>query len=75
MLYPYPGYCGTVVQISQQFGTGMNVVQNSQKFRGPVVPAGKYTPSGEAFDLKWTISSKLHMACSHWANVPEAIRR
>ena len=32
MLYPYPGYCGTVVQISQQFGTGMNVVQNSQKF-------------------------------------------
>ena len=60
MLYPYPGYCG--------------VVQILRKFRVRVIPAGKYTPLGKEFDLKWRISSNLHMACSHWANVPEAIR-
>ena len=53
----------------------MDVVQNSQKFRVRVIPAGKCTPSGEEFDLKWRISPNLHMACSHWANVPEAIRK
>ena len=52
----------------------MDVVQNSQKFRVRVIPAGKYAPSGEEFDLKWRISSNLHMACSYWANVPDAIR-
>ena len=52
----------------------MDVVQNSQKFRVRVIPAGKYPPSGEDFFLKWRISSNLHMACSHWANAPEAIR-
>ena len=54
--------------------TGMDVVQNSHKFRVRVIPAGKYTPSGEELDLKWRISSNLHMSCSHWANAPEAIR-
>ena len=52
----------------------MDVLQNSQKFRVRVIPAGKYTPSGEELDMKWRISSNLHMASSHWANVPEAIR-
>ena len=52
----------------------MNVVQNSQKFRVRVVPTGKNTPSGKGFDLKWKIASNLHMPCSHWANIPEAIR-
>ena len=33
-------------------GTDMDVVQNSQKFRVWVIPAGKYTPSKEEFDLK-----------------------
>ena len=61
MLNPYPGYCGTLVQILQ-------------KFRVRVIPAGKYTPSGEEFDLKWRVSSNLRMACSHWANIPEVTR-
>ena len=52
MFYPYPGYCDTGVQNLQKFGygyecrpeltevpgTGMDLVQNSQKFRVRVVP-------------------------------------
>ena len=53
--------------------TGVDVVQNIQNIRVPVIPAGKYTPSGEELDLKWRISSNLHMTCSRWPNVPEAI--
>ena len=49
----------------------MNVVQNSQKFRVREYP-GKYTPSGEEFDLKRRISSNLH-GTFYSANVPEAI--
>ena len=34
MLYPYPGYCGTgPTELTEVPGTGMNVIQNSQKFR------------------------------------------
>ena len=33
MLYPYPGHCGTGVYNSEFPGTGMNVIQNLQKFR------------------------------------------
>ena len=34
MLYPYPGYCGTGrTELTEVPGTGMNVIQNSQKFR------------------------------------------
>ena len=34
MLYPYPGYCGTgCTELTEVPGTGMNVLQNSQKFR------------------------------------------
>ena len=69
-----PGTGVNVVQNSEVLCMGMDVVQNSHKFRVRVIPAGKYTPSGEEFDLKGRISSNLHMACSHWANVPEAIR-
>ena len=33
-LYPYPWYCGTGrTQLTEVSGTGMNVLQNSQKFR------------------------------------------
>ena len=76
--------------LSQLSGTGVNVVQNSQKFfvrvwmlyrthscqkfRVRVMPTSIYAPSGEELDLKWRISSNLNMACSHWANVPKAIR-
>ena len=52
----------------------VSMLCRTQKFRVRVIPAGKYTPSGEEFDLKWRISSNLHMGCSHWTNVPEAIR-
>ena len=34
VLYLYPGYCGTGrTELTEVPGTGMNVVQNSQKFR------------------------------------------
>ena len=34
MLYPYPGYSGTGrTELTELPGTGMNVLQNSQKFR------------------------------------------
>ena len=34
MLYPYPGYCGEGrTELPEVPGTGMNVVQNFQKFR------------------------------------------
>ena len=69
--FGYGNECRT--KLTEVLCTGMDVVQNSQKFRVQVIPAGKYTPSGEEFDLKWRISSNLHKACSHWVNVPEAI--
>ena len=34
MLYPYPGYCGAGrTELTEVPGTGMNVLQISQKFR------------------------------------------
>ena len=34
MLYPYPAYCGSGrTELTEVPGTGMNVLQNSQKFR------------------------------------------
>ena len=63
MLYPYPGYCGTVVQILQK--SRVQVVQNSQKFfvrygccteltevpgTGDTRVNTKYTPSGGEFE-------------------------
>ena len=34
MLYPYPGYCGTGrTELTEVPGTGIIVIQNSQKFR------------------------------------------
>ena len=34
MLYPYPGYCGTGrTELTEVPVTGMNILQNSQKFR------------------------------------------
>ena len=50
----------------------MDVVQNSKKLRYGQYP-GKYTPSGEDFDLKRRISSNLH-GTFYSANVLEAIR-
>ena len=41
---------------------------------GTGIYPGKYTHSGEEFDLKWRISSNLHGMFSQ-ANVAEAIRR
>ena len=33
-MYPYPGYCGTgLTELTEVPGTGMNVLQNFQKFR------------------------------------------
>ena len=61
-------------ELTEVLCTGMDVLQNSQKFRVLVIPAGEDTPSGEELDLKWKISSNLNMACSHWANIPEEIR-
>ena len=62
MLYSYPGYLW-------HWRTEL-----------PEVPGtGKYSVSGEEFDLKWRIPiggfHRACMACSDWANVPEAIRR
>ena len=51
----------------------VSMLCRTQKFRVRVIPAGKYTPSGEEFDLKWRISSILH-GTFYSANVLEAIR-
>ena len=39
-------------ELTEVLCTGMDVVQNSQKFRVWVIPAGKYTPSGGELDFK-----------------------
>ena len=39
VLYPYPGYCGTGrTELTGVPGTGMNVLQNLQKFPVRVIP-------------------------------------
>ena len=47
-------------KLTEVICTGLHFVQNSQKFRVLIIPAGKYTRSGEEFDLNRKIPSNLH---------------